>query len=166
MYFLSTYCWYFQQLKQLRKVSYQVQDQKVFLALSRTSCIGFIITSNRHTFMRGKGWAFYLFITTPPLLPLATGLMREDTGSIHKCHVASSTSHHVPALFILPNSWAFSANELWSEYKSLNYFIHPIWIMQASAYNRVSARCVHYTTWLLNTAQGSTDWCVFQDEPH
>lgn len=38
--------------------------------------------------------------------------------------------------------------------------------MQDSAYNRVSARRMHYASGLFHTAQGSVDWCVFQDGTH
>lgn len=50
---------------------------------------------------------------------------------------------------------AFNANKLWRDYKSLNYPMHPVWIMQDSAYNHVSTLCMRYLTKLLNTAQGS-----------
>lgn len=53
-------------------------------------CVLSLPVTGLHVWGEKNGLFIYLSITTPPLLPLATGLIREDTDSIHKCHVASS----------------------------------------------------------------------------
>lgn len=52
------------------------------------------------------------------------------------------------------NCWAFKANELWSDYKGLNYSIHRLWIMQRSRCDRVSAHRMRNSTQVLNAARG------------
>lgn len=52
------------------------------------------------------------------------------------------------------NCWAFKANELWSDYKGLNYSIHRLWIMQRSRCDRVSAQRMRNSTQVLNAARG------------
>lgn len=52
------------------------------------------------------------------------------------------------------NCRAFKANELWSDYKGLNYSIHRLWIMQRSRCDRVSAHRMRNSTQVLNAARG------------
>lgn len=137
----------------------------VFLSPSCTSCIGFYqYQEQTFVYEEKKGLLFiYHYSTSAPTSHRANKRRHHFHTQVPCCLFL----HHIMCqLCLLPNSSAFNTNELWSDYKSLNYLIHPIWIMQASAYNHVSACCMHYTTWLLNTAQGSMDWCVFQDETH
>lgn len=143
-----------------------IRKWRIFLIVRCTPCICFIITSSRPWFMRKKrGFLFiYHYSTSAPTSHRANKRRHRFHTQVPCC----LSLHHIMCQLCLslPNSCAFNANELWSVYKSLNYLIHPIWIMQASAYNRVSARCMHYATWLLHIAQGSVDWCVFQDGTH